>query len=87
MKNAEVWERIRLNIHSPTMSTKRVRMVIKGAFDDLYFERLAMKSKKIIHFPAKSIVTTVALGSSKSKEEVMVSSQKAAKVSSSSHTV
>lgn len=70
MKNGEVWERIRLNIHALTMSTKRVRMVIKGAFDDLYSERHTTESKKIRHFSAKSIVTTVALWSSRSREEV-----------------
>lgn len=46
MKNGEVWERIRLNIHVLTMSTKRVRMVIKGAFDDLYSERHTWKVRK-----------------------------------------
>lgn len=70
VKNAEVWERIRLNIRALTMSTKRIRMVIKGAFEELYIERCTMESKKIRHFPAKSIVTAVALRSSKSREEV-----------------
>lgn len=45
-------------------------MVIKGAFDDLYSERHTTESKKIRHFSAKSIVTTVALWSSRSREEV-----------------
>lgn len=68
MKNAEVWEKIRLNFHALTMSIKRVRMVIKGTFEDLYFESCTMESKKIRHFPAKSIVTTVTMWSSKSRE-------------------
>lgn len=45
-------------------------MAIKGAFGNLYFARLTMERKKIRHFLAKSIVTTVALWSTKSREEV-----------------
>lgn len=72
MENAKVWEWVRSNVRALTMSRKRVRMVIKGAFENIlyFFERSTKESNKIRHVPAKSIVNTVAMWSSKSREKV-----------------
>lgn len=72
MKNVEVWERVRSNVCALTVGRKRVRMANEGAFEDICFdfERSTVESNKIGHVPAKSIVTTIALRSSKSREKV-----------------
>ena len=67
-----MWEQVRSNVRALTMSRKRVKIAIKGAFkDNLFdFERSTIESNKIRHVPAKSIDTTIALWNSKSREKV-----------------
>lgn len=72
MKNAKAWERVRLNVCALTVGRKRVRMVSKGALEDIcfHFQRSIIESNKNRHVPAESIVTTIALWSRKNREKV-----------------